>query len=730
MIMPALAQGQSQIYGCQEYGADVVHCDLMVGEMQGYEVVGNSTVIHPLSSGETIFTDGKVGKAAELRAEYRESIEVMNTPELNPPEFTIAFWMKQTRSEPYSHIVSHSNKAQTAGWAFDMFAAANSSGTATTSLRYGVFNSNGTIFSPNEIPLSSDDEFIHIAGTFDGSTLAIYKDGALAGTETFSGNYTVDPGVPVRVGSAAYCASCNRWSGVIDDLQIYDKALESEEIGQIYGSSSASEGAIGHWKFNNDTSDALGNHDGTSTTMLTSMAFSPDGRLFFSEKNTGEIRVMSADFELQEESFARVDDVYASWEQGMLGIAVDPDFEQNHFVYLYYSALVQTEDGNGGMVINRLVRFTEQDNRGTDMVVIMDNIPASRGYHSGGALGFAPDGKLYVTVGDATEHIFAQDPSTVVGKVLRINKDGSIPSDNPYPASPVYTIGHRNMYGIAFDNDGTGLITENGDFHYDELNVIIKGANYGFPTLQPPNLPPERANNSSVKPVRTYWDAIAPTQMIYYKGDAIPELDGMFLFGSFTGDIYAVKLSANKTRIEVEHKVELAHFPFIPTVAVAQSPDGEIYYGGYQIYRLDSISERTQNVFQITVDAPDVVEITDLQLDRENDRIMIDAILAENVQSEEAMTIKIPKGLISNISAVNLEATTTDGSGSDLEYSMVDSSPDHDTLVITLEGVQPGSIRIAIVGTSVMPEFALPMAIITGTAIAVVMSSLRMRKLS
>ena len=94
------------------------------------------------------------------------------------------------------------------------------------------------------------------------------------------------------------------------------------------------------------------------------------------------------------------------------------------------------------------------------------------------------------------------------------------------------------------------------------------------------------------------------------------------------------------------------------------------------------------------------------------------------------MTIKIPNGLISNISAVNLEATSTDGSDSDLEYSIVDSTSDHDTLVIRLEGIQPGNVRIAIVGTSVMPEFALPMAIMTGVAVAVLISSLRIRKIS
>jgi glucose/arabinose dehydrogenase len=500
---------------------------------------------------------------------------------------------------------------------------------------------------------------------------------------------------------------------------MYDRALGGAEIKAIYDSAATSEGLIGQWKFDNDTSDAMGENSGSSTTLLTSMAFAPDGRLFFSEKNTGEIRVMSPDFELSEEPFSRVDDVYASWEQGMLGIAIDPDFEQNHFIYSYYTALVGTEDGNGGKVINRLVRFTDDNSKGRDMTVLMDNIPASRGFHSGGALGFGPDGKLYITVGDATEHIFAQDPSISVGKVLRINKDGSIPSDNPYPGSPVYTIGHRNMYGISFDKDGTGMITENGDFHYDELNVIIKGANYGFPNLQPANLAPEKADNSATKPVRSYWDAIAPTQMIYYTGDAIPELKDSFLFGSFTGDIYAVKLAANKTSLEVEYKVELGHFPFVPTVAVAQSPDGSVYYGGYQIYRLDSISESRQNLFQVSADSPHAVEISDLQLDPDSSRMVIDAAVASQLSSGETMRITFPKGLISDVSAVNLESSSSEESA-DLEYSIDDSDPEHDSVNIQLGQIQGGNVRIVIIGTSVMPEFP---PVMIGPAAALVIAS-------
>jgi glucose/arabinose dehydrogenase len=452
---------------------------------------------------------------------------------------------------------------------------------------------------------------------------------------------------------------------------MYNRTLGEDEIKQLFEMSDVSSNLIGYWKFDGDTKDALGRDDGTSITMLTSMVFAPDGRLFFTEKNSGAIRIMNAERHVLDKPFATVDDIYASWEQGMLGLAIDPEFLSNRYVYVYYTALVDTQDGEGGKVINRVLRFTDTNNTGTDAMIIMDNIPASRGFHSGGAMAFGPDGKLYITVGDATEHIFAQDPSIVIGKVLRINKDGTIPHDNPYPNSPVFTIGHRNMYGIAFDNSGTGLTTENGDLLYDEINLITKGGNYGFPTLQPPNLPPERANNSSLKPLRTYWETIAPTQMIYYEGDAVPELKGMFLFGSYTGDIYGVKLSEDEKKVVQELKIDLEHYPFVPTVGIAQSPDGKLYYGGYQIYTLDSIDLREQMLFTVTVDAPSAVDIGEISVDEEQKRIMIDASMKGLLAPDATLVAKIPRDLLDNITRVVLDSHQ---SPSAIEFNVVDDS--------------------------------------------------------
>ncbi|HXG07179.1 MAG TPA: PQQ-dependent sugar dehydrogenase, partial [Nitrososphaera sp.] len=665
------------------------------------------------------------------RAQYRESIEVMNTPELNPTHFSISFWLKPTVIEPYGHVVSHSNRAQTAGWQFDTFSTSGPGGVPTSTLRFGVFNSNGTLFSPADIMLSSDT-MIHVTGTFDGRMLRIYENGALVGETEFRGTYMADPGVPLRVGSAAYCSSCNRWSGVLDDLRMYNRTLTAEEVAQLGRMEEVSSDLVLHLKFDGNTEDALGRNGGTSTTMLGGMAFAPDGRLFFTEKNSGAIRIMTPDHKVLEEPFAQVQDVYVSWEQGLLGIAIDPDFEHNHYVYVYYSALVNNENGDGSKVVNRVVRFTDVNNTGTGMKVIMDNIPASRGFHSGGAMAFGPDGKLYITVGDATEHIFAQDPSIALGKVLRINKDGTIPEDNPYPNLPVYTIGHRNMYGIAFDNSsGTGLITENGDFRYDEINIIEKGGNYGFPTLQPPNLPPERADNTSIKPVRSYWDTIAPTNMIYYTGDAVPELKGMFLFGTFTGDIYALKLSEDNKRVVEEIKIDLAHFPFVPTVGIAQSPDGKIYYGGYQIYTLDSIDEMEQMLFPIYIEAPAALDVAEVNVDESKGEVTINAGVNGTITPDATLTARIPTALIEDITTVTLGSQ----GGRSTDFAINSSDANFTSIRIDIASALADSeLRLSILGTTraaaVAPEFPVA-TFIAASALAITLTAaaLALRKI-
>jgi hypothetical protein len=251
------------------------------------------------------------------------------------------------------------------------------------------------------------------------------------------------------------------------------------------------------------------------------------------------------------------------------------------------------------------------------------------------------------------------------------------------------------MYGIAFDDGGIGLVTENGDVRYDEINLITKGGNYGFPTSQPANLPPERANGSSIKPLRSYWDTIAPTQMIYYDGDSVPELKGMFLFGSFTGDIYALKLSEDKKSIVEELKIELSHFPFVPTVGIAQSPDGKIYYGGYQIYTLDSIGERKQILFPIEVDLLSGVNIGEISVNQEQRRILIDAYVNGTIAPNATLTMRIPRSLLENVTTVTIDGQQ---GPSATEYDINEFGTDYSRVRVNIGSHAPnvGSLKITI----------------------------------
>lgn len=167
-------------------------------------------------------------------------------------------------------------------------------------------------------------------------------------------------------------------------------------------------------------------------------------------------------------------------EGGLLGLAIHPNFEINHWIYLYLTTRV-----NGGL-INRVERYRLTDNILLQRKVIVHDIGGSSN-HDGGRIAFGPDGYLYVTTGDAENPSLAQDTNSLNGKILRVKDDGSIPSDNPF-RNAIYSYGHRNSQGLAWDDRGRLWVTEHGRSGFmsgfDELNMIEKGKNYGWPVIQ------------------------------------------------------------------------------------------------------------------------------------------------------------------------------------------------------------------------------------------------------
>jgi glucose/arabinose dehydrogenase len=650
-----------RVYGCDMFPYKI-HCEPVPNKFDSFEIGNLSSLAYTATNDKPLIVDGKIGLALKMYANRLESIEISNKNDINSDVFSISFWAKSMPDlgpEFYQgDILSHANADLNSGWFLDTIRIPN---TSDQSLRFVVLNDGANQFSTNEAHLSSD-KFYHIVATFDGLYLSIYENGDLLGKTRFNGTYISNPNVPLRIGGDAYGLTSNPWSGIIDDLRLYNKSLSENQIKELFANNynidnNNNDGLIGHWSFDGTTRDVSNhNNDGRLTTVISSMAFAPDGRLFFSEKNTGNIRIMKNNRVL-DTPFVTISDHYINWEQGLLGLTIDPNFQENHFLYLYYTSI----NNDIGEPFNRVVRFTENNNKSAAMNVLIDKIPASKGYHSGGAMAFGKDDKLYITVGDAASPCWCvqQNSSSLLGKVLRINRDGTIPSDNPYPNSPVYNLGHRNMYGIAFDDKGFGIVTENGASLYDEINGIEKG-NYGYPVFQPPNKSPA-LSNSSIKPIRSYWQVIAPTQAIYYQGTNITELTGEFLFGSdMSGQIYALDLDNHNKSIITEERINLKHYPYEPVIAIAESPDGEIYYGGYNIYKLHNIdiSHKKQISFPIEIASSYNVNIDFVEIDLKQKRISISFnpyIATRNTLSSSSSLfgVKFPIDLIENISSVS-----------------------------------------------------------------------------
>jgi glucose/arabinose dehydrogenase len=654
-------------YGCAEYGPSF-HCDPIHDMFESYALTANETQIYSVTRNDSLYVQAQLDSGLEMYDKYREYVEINNTDIYNTDTFSISFWLKGIMdTSPYGHVFSHTNRENTAGWFFDLKTSEeNKTSSANQFLRFILTNSSEEIIPSKDVSISNNS-FVNVIVTFDGSKIKLYNNGKLFQQIDFKGNYTADPKLPLHIGSASYCSSCNRWSGIIDDIRMYDRAITEQEAKTLYDFTMDSDnnildGLVGYWKLNgnlNDTSKYL-NH-GKMFTPLSSMVFTPDEKMLFSEKNTGKIKIMKNN-QVLKKPFAIIGDHYVNWEQGILGLAVDREYEKNHYVYLYYTASIKN-----GEPINRVVRFTDVNNSAREPVVLIDNIPASRGFHAGGALAIGSDNKLYITVGDATQHELAQSTSVEVGKVLRINRDGSIPSDNPFPNSPVYTLGHRNMFGIAFDDkQNIGIVTENGDVLYDEINVIKKGGNYGFPTLQPANLSPELSNSTlGIKPIRSYWNTNAPTQAIYYTGDNFLVLKNHFLFGTYTGNIYGIQINNETQHVTKEIHIKLRHYPFEPVIGIAQSPGGDIYSGSYHINKLTSIEVNNlrQDLFPIGIISPSdvVVDKITLSANKEIQIYLHRNSTGTNLKNDHTLTIQVPKSLLKesiNITAVSNSTDT------------------------------------------------------------------------
>ena len=283
------------------------------------------------------------------------------------------------------------------------------------------------------------------------------------------------------------------------------------------------------------------------------LVFTPDGEALVTERDTG--RILSVDSSGNVEELQRLPEAGIG-EGGQLGIAHSPDYESDGLVYAYYT----TADDN------RVVRFR----LGEDPQPILTGIPVNS-YHNGGRIAFGPDGMLYVGTGDGGVPSNAQDLNSLGGKILRIEPDGSVPSDNPFSNSPVYSYGHRNVEGLAWDKGGQLYASEFGSNKYDEVNRIERGGNYGWPEVEGMGGEPDY-----IDPIATFGVAEAsPSGATFLKSGAIPQWEGDFFMAALRGQrLWRLKIDENGNVTEREALLQgqagrLRH--------VVQAPDGSLW---------------------------------------------------------------------------------------------------------------------------------------------------------
>src|SRR5256712_9622433 len=269
----------------------------------------------------------------------------------------------------------------------------------------------------------------------------------------------------------------------------------------------------------------------TGLNFPVSLKFSPDGRIFFNEKNTGNIRIILQNGTLLPTPFATVSPIFNGGEAGLLGIALDASFASNGYVYVYFNYRDSQSYTHG-----HIRRYTAMGNVGTsplDLFDVTSSMPNSI-YHNGGYIKFGPDGMLYAQVGEFHNDQRAQNMSSTHGKMLRMNPYGSVPTDNPF-GNLVYAWGIRKAFAFDFDPSNNRLIaTEAGPSAHDEINIIVKGGNYGWPICSG-----ICHNPSFIDPIVDLNPIVTPTGIAAVAPNT-------YYFGEWnTGDLMRLELAQN-----------------------------------------------------------------------------------------------------------------------------------------------------------------------------------------
>ena len=287
-----------------------------------------------------------------------------------------------------------------------------------------------------------------------------------------------------------------------------------------------------------------------------SIAFA-DERIFVSEK-TGKIHIITPSGLVDSPLITlRTPEIFGG---GLLGITTHPNFENNHFLYAYY-----TYEKNEKLW-NKVIRITEENNKAIEVITTLDKIPGSA-FSNGGVIKFGPDGKLYVGTGSISDLLDeSQNLDSLAGKILRLNDDGTIPTDNPFEDSYIFSYGHRNPTGFAWNMQGIMYATESGPTKNDEINLISAGSNYGWPEVQC-----YAQNENFVNPLKCFDPGLEPGGIIFYSGDKLNIGNNMIMASQKATNLFKVEINDNGVNLE----------RILSGVGrirdVAQGPDGYVY---------------------------------------------------------------------------------------------------------------------------------------------------------
>jgi glucose/arabinose dehydrogenase len=285
-------------------------------------------------------------------------------------------------------------------------------------------------------------------------------------------------------------------------------------------------------------------------------------KIFFTQQG-GKIGVIEGGRQLNRA--CRRLDVNSTSERGALGLVVHPRFQNNHYLYVYYT--------NDTPLENRVTRFTVKGNRCRNPENIVTGIPSPSAIHNGGQIDIV-NGKLFITTGDGGNPANAQDPSSRLGKVLRYNLNGSVPNDNPFgPANPVWSFGHRNGFGLGH-NPRTDRIyqSENGPECDDELNHIKEGRNYGWGGGYDCGNP---VGPNPKAPMKRWTPTIVPTDPWWYFGRMKALNDSLYMGDYGTGRLHRFIMNDKGTRVRKDRIVYNSDFSIVD---VSKGPGGWLYF--------------------------------------------------------------------------------------------------------------------------------------------------------